>query len=212
MSPEVPQVFPTLLTLLLALPVAGALVVLFLPRENHSAIRWTSLVVSLATFALSLVLLTRPFAQEAGFQFGGQVPWIPSAGIKYALGVDGMSILLVLLTTLITPIAILSSWTSIDDRVKDYHAFMLLLEMGMIGVFVALDLFLFYIFWEFTLVPMYFLIGIWGGPRRRYAAIKFFLYTMAGSLLMLLAILYLGITGGTFFLPDLVGLDIPANV
>jgi len=130
-------------------------------------------------------------------------------GITYALGVDGMSILLVLLTTLITPVAILSSWTSINEREKEYYAFMLLLEMGMIGVFVALDLFLFYIFWEFTLVPMYFLIGIWGGSERRYAAIKFFLYTMAGSLLMLLAILYLGLAGGTFYLLDLIDLDIP---
>ena len=209
MSPQVPEVFPTFLTLILALPVVGFLVVIFTPRRNESFIKWTSLMFSLATFVLSLFLLTEPFWREPGFLFAGIVPWIPTAGISYALGVDGMSILLVLLTTLISPIAILSSWTAIEDRVKEYYAFMLLLETGMVGVFIALDLFLFYIFWEFTLVPMYFIIGIWGGSNRRYAAIKFFLYTMAGSLLMLLAILYLGLQAGTFFLPDLIALDIP---
>src|SRR5690554_410883 len=205
MSPE----FPIFLTVLLALPVVGFLVVIFTPRQNVNFIKGTALIFSLATFVLSLVLLTEPFSPSADFHFGGVVPWIPTVGITYALGVDGMSILLVLLTTLITPVAILSSWTSINEREKEYYAFMLLLEMGMIGVFVALDLFLFYIFWEFTLVPMYFLIGIWGGSERRYAAIKFFLYTMAGSLLMLLAILYLGLAGGTFYLLDLIDLDIP---
>ena len=115
--------------------------------------------------------------------------------INYHLGVDGLSILLVLLTTFLTPISILSTWTAVEERVKDFMIFFLLLEVGMMGVFLAQDLFLFYIFWEFTLVPMYFLIGIWGGPRRIYAAVKFFLYTMAGSILMLLAILWLGIYG-----------------
>src|SRR5690606_14775674 len=209
MSPE----FPIFLTVLLALPVVGFLVVIFTPRQNVNFIKWTALIFSLATFVLSLVLLTEPFSTSADFHFGGVVPWIPTVGITYALGVDGMSILLVLLTTLITPVAILSSWTSINEREKEYYAFMLLLEMGMIGVFVALDLFLFYIFWEFTLVPMYFLIGIWGGAKRVYASIKFFLYTMAGSLLMLLAILYMGINYDTFALPDLIAnVDFPANV
>jgi len=120
------------------------------------------------------------------------------------MGVDGLSILLVLLTTFLTPISILSTWTAVEDRVKDFMIFFLLLETGMTGVFLAQDLFLFYIFWEFTLVPMYFLIGIWGGPRRIYAAIKFFLYTMAGSILMLLAILWLGINGNTFNVPELI--------
>jgi NADH-quinone oxidoreductase subunit M len=118
----------------------------------------------------------------------------------------------VLLTTFLTPISILSAWTAVEDRVKEFMIFFLLLEVGMIGVFVAQDLFLFYIFWEFTLVPMYFLIGIWGGPRRIYAAIKFFLYTMAGSILMLLAILWLGIYGGTFSVPDLIAKGVPGNV
>lgn len=203
--------FPTFLTLILALPVVGFLIVLLTPRKNEDFIRWVSLIFSTLTFVVSLFLLSADFTHNSGMQWAGRVDWIPSAGISYALGVDGISILLVLLTTLITPVAILSSWTAITDRVKEYYAFMLILETGMIGVFVALDLFLFYIFWEFTLVPMYFLIGIWGGEHRTYAAVKFFLYTMAGSLLMLLAILYLGITGGTFYLPDLIGLDIPTQ-
>jgi NADH-quinone oxidoreductase subunit M len=129
------------------------------------------------------------------------------------MGVDGLSILLLLLTTFLTPISILSTWTAVEERVKDFMIFFLLLEVGMVGVFLAQDLFLFYIFWEFTLVPMYFLIGIWGGPRRMYAAIKFFLYTMAGSVLMLLAILWLGIQGGSFSVPELIAKGgIPANV
>jgi NADH-quinone oxidoreductase subunit M len=129
------------------------------------------------------------------------------------MGVDGMSILLVLLTTLLTPIAILSTWTAVEERVREFMLFFLLLEMSMIGVFLSLDLFLFYVFWEFTLIPMYFLIGIWGGPNRIYAAIKFFLYTMAGSILMLLAILWLGIAGGTFSLTELTaGNLIPPNL
>jgi NADH-quinone oxidoreductase subunit M len=129
------------------------------------------------------------------------------------LGVDGLSLLLVLLTTLLTPISILSTWTAIEERVKEFMIFFLLLEIGMVGVFLAQDLFMFYIFWEFTLVPMYFLIGIWGGPRRVYAAIKFFLYTMAGSILMLLAILWLGIQFESFSVPDLIATaNIPANI
>ncbi len=212
MTAQVPEVFPVFLTLLLALPVVGFLVVIFTPRRHGEVIKWTALVFSTITFVVSLFLLSEPFSQKGDLLWAGVVPWIPTAGITYALGVDGISIWLVLLTTLISPIAILSSWTAVDERVKEYYAFMLLLETGMMGVFMALDLFLFYVFWEFTLVPMYFLIGIWGGPRRQYAAIKFFLYTMAGSLLMLLAILFLGIRGGTFFLPALVGLDIPLGI
>ena len=123
------------------------------------------------------------------------------------MGIDGISILLVLLTTLLTPLAILSTWKAIEERVKEFMIFFLLLEVGMVGVFLAQDLFLFYIFWEFTLVPMYFLIGIWGGPDRVYAAIKFFLYTMAGSILMLLAILWLGIYQGSFSMPVLTAMN-----
>ncbi len=130
--------------------------------------------------------------------------WIPTLGVSYFLAVDGLSILFVLLTSFITLLAIIASWSQIQTQVKQYYVFMLFLEIGMTGVFLAQDLFLFYIFWEFTLIPMYFLIGIWGGERRVYASIKFFLYTMAGSLLMLLAILYLGLGNDTFAVPELV--------
>ncbi len=206
------QGFPWFLSILLAIPLVGTLVVLFMPRRFANAIRWTSFFFAVITFVLSLFLLSEPFSQRGDLMWDGAVPWIPTAGISYALGIDGLSIWLVLLTTLLTPIAILSAFGAIDERVKEFYAFLLLLETGMLGVFVAMDLFLFYIFWEFTLVPMYFLIGIWGGPRRQYAAIKFFLYTMAGSLLMLLAILYLGINGGTFLVPDLIGQGYPSEL
>src|SRR5512138_118482 len=177
--------------------------------------RWTALITSLLTFVLSLWVLSMFKASDPDLQLREQYDWITVAGwnIQYYLGIDGLSILLVLLTAFLTPISILSTWTAVEDRVKDFMIFFLLLEVGMMGVFLAQDLFLFYIFWEFTLVPMYFLIGIWGGPRRIYAAIKFFLYTMAGSILMLLAILWLGIYGGTFSVPDLIAQhNIPANI
>jgi NADH-quinone oxidoreductase subunit M len=170
---------------------------------------------SLVVFAVSLWVLGMFDASNPDLQLVAQYDWIQVAGwnIQYYMGVDGLSILLVLLTAFLTPISILSTWTAVEERVKDFMIFFLLLEVGMTGVFLAQDLFLFYIFWEFTLVPMYFLIGIWGGPRRIYAAIKFFLYTMAGSILMLLAILWLGIYGGTFSVPELIEQgNIPANV
>jgi NADH-quinone oxidoreductase subunit M len=194
------------LTLLTFFPLLGVLVLLFLKSESKSALRWTALVTSLITFVISLWVLARFEASNPDLQLVARYPWISVAGwtIEYHLGVDGLSILLVLLTTFLTPISILSTWTAIEERVKDFMIFFLLLEVGMTGVFLAQDLFLFYVFWEFTLVPMYFLIGIWGGPRRIYAAIKFFLYTMAGSILMLLAILWLGIYQGTFSVPDLI--------
>jgi NADH-quinone oxidoreductase subunit M len=195
-----------LLTLVTFFPVVGALVVLALPKGRTAAVRWTALGASIITFGLSLVLLAQFQLGEAGPQMVVRLPWFQVAGwtIEYHLGVDGLSILLVLLTTLLSVISILSTWTAVTERVPEFMAFFLLLETGMIGVFLALDLFLFYVFWEFTLVPMYFLIGIWGGERRMYAAIKFFLYTMAGSILMLLGILWLGIEGGTFSVPDLI--------
>ena len=195
-----------LLTLVTFFTVVGALVVLALPKGRTAAVRWTALGASIITFGLSLVLLAQFQLGEAGPQMVVRLPWFQVAGwtIEYHLGVDGLSILLVLLTTLLSVISILSTWTAVTERVPEFMAFFLLLETGMIGVFLALDLFLFYVFWEFTLVPMYFLIGIWGGERRMYAAIKFFLYTMAGSILMLLGILWLGIEGGTFSVPDLI--------
>jgi NADH-quinone oxidoreductase subunit M len=196
-------------------PLVGVLALLFIPSEKKNALRWTALVTSLVAFVLSIWMLTLFDKSNPDLQLGFNLPWIQVAGwnIYFAMGVDGLSILLVLLTTFLTPISILSTWTAVEERVKDFMIFFTLLEMGMLGVFLAQDLFLFYIFWEFTLIPMYFLIGIWGGPRRIYAAIKFFLYTMAGSILMLLAILWLGIYQGTFSVPDLISKGgIPGNI
>ncbi len=193
------------LTLLIFVPLVGVIVLLFLKPEWKDALRWTALVTSIVTFGISLWVLSMFNANNADLQMVARYPWISVAGwnIEYHVGVDGLSILLVLLTTLLTPLSILSTWTAVEERVKEFMLFFLLLEMGMVGVFLAQDLFLFYVFWEFSLVPMYFLIGVWGGPRRIYAALKFFLYTMAGSILMLLAILWLGIYQGTFSVPDL---------
>ncbi len=203
------------LNLVTFFPLVGVLVILLLPRGATKAVRWTALLASLATFGFSLAMLGQFDAANPDLQLIVRAPWIRVAGwkIEYHLGVDGLSILLVLLTTLLMPIGILSTWTAVEERVKEFMIFFLLLEVGMMGVFLALDLFLFYIFWEFTLVPMYFLIGIWGGPRRMYAAVKFFLYTMAGSILMLLAILWLGLSQGTFSVPALIARrGVPAGV
>ncbi len=193
------------LTLLTFFPLVGVLVILFMNSEMKNAIRWVALATSLITFGVSLWVLSMFTVSNPDLQLEAKYPWISVAGwnIYYYLAVDGLSILLVLLTAFLTPISILSTWTAVDDRVKDFMIFFLLLEVGMTGVFLAQDLFLFYIFWEFTLVPMYFLIGLWGGPRRVYAAIKFFLYTMAGSILLLVAILFLGIKTETFNLPTM---------
>jgi NADH-quinone oxidoreductase subunit M len=185
-------------------PLVGVLAILFMKEQHKTAIRWTALLASLVEFSLSLWVLAQFDPSSTAFQVN--LPWFSLGGapVAFNLGVDGLGILLLLLTTFLTPIAILSTWSAVVDRVKGFMLFFLLLETGMVGVFLALDLVLFYIFWEFTLVPMYFLIGIWGGARRVYAAIKFFLYTMAGSLLMLAGILYLGINGGTFSVPGLI--------
>jgi len=203
------------LTLLTFFPLVGVLVLLFIPSDRKNVLRWTAIGASLVTFLLSIWVLTMFNASNVNLQLVAKYDWITVAGwnIQYHLGLDGLSILLVLLTAFLTPISILSTWTAIEDRVKDFMIFFLMLEVGMMGVFLAQDLFLFYIFWEFTLVPMYFLIGIWGGPRRIYAAVKFFLYTMAGSILMLLAILWLGIYGQTFSVPELIAQhNIPADI
>ncbi|MQC26415.1 MAG: NADH-quinone oxidoreductase subunit M [Chloroflexi bacterium] len=202
------------LNLVIFFPLLGVLALLFL-KERESLARWVSLITALITFGISLWVLGLFDAANPDLQLTVVRDWIQVAGwnIRYAVGVDGLSILLVLLTTFLTPIAILSTWRAVEDRVRDFQLFFLLLEVGMLGVFLAQELFLFYIFWEFTLVPMYFLIGIWGGPKRMYAAIKFFLYTMAGSILMLLAILWLGINQGSFYLPDLIAIGgIPADI
>lgn len=203
------------LTLVTFFPLIGVIILLFLRDEQKNLARWVALVTSLITFGISIALLAQFNPANPDLQLVVKIPWIQVSNwnITFFLGVDGLSILLVLLTTFLTPISILSTWTAVEDRVKDFMLFFLLLEVGMIGVFLAQDLFLFYIFWEFTLVPMYFLIGIWGGPRRMYAAVKFFLYTMAGSILMLLAILWLGIQQESFQLPELIANNnIPANL
>jgi NADH-quinone oxidoreductase subunit M len=178
------------LTALIVLPLVGAVVVTLIPREAVRLQKLVALGFTTAAFALSIFML-RGFAPGPGMQFEVSRAWIPAYGISYHLGVDGLSVWLVILTTFLTPIALLASWSSIHDRVRGFNVFMLLLEAGMVGVFVALDLFLFYIFWEAMLIPMYFLIGIWGHERRIYAAIKFFLYTFAGSALMLVAFIVL---------------------
>ena len=179
-----------LLTLLIALPLAGAVLLALVPRAAVTAQKVIALAVATLTFAASLLLLGG-FRSVPGMQFEEAHAWLPAYGISYHVGVDGLSLWLVILTTFLTPLALLGSWHSIHDRVREFNVFMLLLETGMVGVFVALDLFLFYIFWEAMLIPMYFLIGIWGHERRIYAAFKFFLYTMAGSVLMLVAFLVL---------------------
>ncbi len=176
-----------ILTLVIFLPGAGALAVALAGKRAEWS-RGIALAVSLATFAVSLYLWWSFDAGSAGMQFATDIPWIGEAGIGYRVGIDGISLFLVLLSTFLVPIAVVAS-ASIDQRVREYFVFMLLLETGMIGVFAALDFFLFYVFWEVVLVPMYFLIGVWGGERRIYAATKFVLYTMAGSVLMLVAIL-----------------------
>jgi NADH-quinone oxidoreductase subunit M len=194
----------SILTLITFLPVAGAALLLFMRSASRGAIRNVALGTSLVTLLLSLPLFSKFDVSNPGMQFEESVGWIPSLGIQYHVGIDGISLFLVLLTTILTPIAILSSWDSIEKRVREYYLFMLMLETGMIGVFVALDLFLFYVFWEVMLVPMYFLIGVWGGQQRIYAAVKFFLYTMVGSVLMLVAIIAL------YFLNGATTFDFPA--
>ena len=180
-----------LLTVLTFLPAAGTLALLLLNDNDHAWIRRLALVTAVAEFAISLLLLRGFDVHATGYQWEEFHSWIPQPPIHYHLGVDGLSVFLILLTTLLTPISILSSWKSIDQRVKGFFICLLVLESGVIGVFVSLDLFLFFLFWEVMLIPMYFLIGIWGHERRIYAALKFVLYTMFGSILMLVAILWL---------------------
>ena len=160
-----------LLTLVTFLPLAGAFVIAFIPRPNLRAIRWAALGTSLLTWAVSLLILASFNNDAAGFQFVEEADWVPAFGIQYKLGIDGISLALVVLTTTLTWISILASFGPIKDRVKEYMISFLVLEVGMVGVFLALDTFLFYIFWEIVLVPMYLIIGIWGGANRSYATI-----------------------------------------
>jgi NADH-quinone oxidoreductase subunit M len=197
----------SLVTVVLFLPMIGFTILLFIPESQSRNIRYVTLGTSLVTFALSLLLWAGFNPNDPALQMVQRWDWLPDLGISYYVGIDGLNLMLVLLTTLIMPIAILASFSAHifqeRGREKLYYLFMLLLEWAMIGVFVTQDLIIFYIFWEITLVPMYFMVGIWGGEKRVYAAVKFFLYTMAGSILMLLAILYVGLNSGTFASPEI---------
>jgi len=184
------------LTVVVFVPLAGA-ILLFLLKE--AAVRWTVLTVALADFAVSLPLWFRFDPSSPGMQFTERTVWVTSPPIHYHLGLDGISLPLVLLTTLLTPLCVLASWRAIETRVREFMATLLIMETAMLGVFVAMDFVLFYVFWEAMLIPMYLIIGIWGGPNRLYAAVKFFLYTLAGSVLLLIAILALFFKGGQTF-------------
>jgi len=182
-----------LLTYLLIVPLAGSFLIIFIRKDLENFIRWFGLSTSLLTFIISLIVYYNFDSTNPDFQFVHQILWIESLNISYHVGIDGISLLLVLLTTFLTPLTLLSSWKSIKSKLKLFTFFMLFLEAGMIGVFISLDMFLFYIFWEAMLIPMYFIIGVWGGERKIYAAVKFFIYTMFGSLLMLVAIIWLAV-------------------
>lgn len=182
-----------ILSLIVFSPLLGALMLMLMDAKNDAAIRRFALIFSLLPFALSLWLLAQFDAANAGMQFTERVAWIGRYNIQYAVGVDGISLFLVLLTTFLVPIVVLNAWGDVHKRIKEHFIFLMVLQTGMLGALVATDLFLFYVFWELMLIPMYFLIGVWGGERRVYAAVKMVLYTMAGSLLMLVAILYVAI-------------------
>ncbi|MBX6423105.1 NADH-quinone oxidoreductase subunit M [Thermosulfurimonas sp. F29] len=200
--------FP-LLSLIIWLPVAGAALLFVVPRRAEGLIKALALVVALADFAVSLPLWFSFDRGFSGFQFVEKHPWIKALGVQYFLGVDGISLLFILLSALITILCILISWESITEKVKEFYIALLLTSAAMIGVFCALDLFLFYIFWEAMLIPMYLIIGIWGGPRRLYATIKFFLYTLVGSVLMLIGIIVIYFKAGTFEIPSLMRMGLP---
>jgi len=200
-----------LLTLVVFVPLAGVLLLAPVSSRSHGLLRWLALAVMLIDFAVSLVLLNSFDPGFDGMQFAVKVPWIETYGISYYFGIDGISLFLVLLTTFLGPIVVLSTWTAIVDKVKSFMVLMLLLQCGMLGAFVSLDMVLFYIFWEVMLIPMYLLIGVWGHENRIYAAVKFVLYTMIGSLLMLVGFIYLFRIGGTTDLLVLYGKDVPVH-
>ncbi len=207
-----------LLSIVTFLPAAGAVLVFLLPRRQEALTKAAALAVTVVAFAASLPLYWGFDPAVADYQFVELRAWMPTLGISYHLGIDGISLLLVLLTTFLMPLVLLSAWRAIESRWKEFAITMLLLETGMLGVFVALDLFLFYVFWEAMLIPMYLIIGIWGGSNRIYAAIKFVLYTLAGSLLMLVAILAVYFQHGaatgayTFDLPVVAQFVLPAGL
>lgn len=204
-----------LLTLILISPVLGALITLFLPKDNLKLIRWFAVIVSLIPLAFSIFLWFEYDAMKPGYQFVEQVPWYEVVNSSYHLGVDGISVPMILLTALLTPLALLISW-SISENVRSYMVLFLLLEAGMLGVFLSLDLMLFFVFWEVGLIPMYFLINQWGSANRDYASFKFLIYTIAGSLGLLLAIQLIGISSGTFDVVEILdkwpALDQPLTV
>jgi len=182
-----------LLSYLLFTPLIGGALLLLIPKAKENYIRYFGLLISAVAFVISLFIFASFDQKNGGFQLTQQFLWIENLNISYFVGVDGISLLLVLLTTFLTPLTLISSWNGITKKVKEFTFFMLMLEVGMIGVFISLDMFLFYIFWEAMLIPMYFIIGIWGGEQRIYASVKFFIYTMFGSLLMLIAIIWLAV-------------------
>ena len=192
--------FP-ILSLVTFMPLLGALAVLVLPAANGRTIKRVAVIAAAVSLILGAIIWGGYDRAAGGIQFEELMPWIPSIGVHYHMGVDGVSVPMILLTTLLTPLCLFYSAFTIKERVKEFFLLFLLLETGLLGVFVSLDLVLFYVFWELGLVPMYFLIGIWGGPRREYAAIKFFLYTLTGSVAMLLGFLYIYFTTGTFSIP-----------
>lgn len=185
-----------ILSVMTFLPIVGVLLLLFIPKGSNGALRSVALVTTVVTFVACLPILTG-FQTNAEYQFVENVPWIAAGpfAMRYNIGIDGISIWLVVLTTFIMPIAVLSTWSAVEDKVKEYMICLLILETAMLGAFISLDLFLFYIFWELMLIPMYFMIGIWGGKNRLYATVKFFIYTLVGSLLMLIALIYLYFLG-----------------
>lgn len=203
-----------LLSLLIWLPVLGGLLCLMLGNQRPQAARWLALATALATLALSIPLFTGFDMTDAGMQFVEQRAWIPSFDIQYHLGADGISVALIGLTTLTTVLVLIGAWSPIDKRVNQYVASMLILEGVMIGVFAAMDAMLFYVFFEAMLIPMFILIGIWGGPRRVYASLKFFLYTFLGSVFMLVGLIYLYLKGGSWQISDMVtlGLTMPEQM
>jgi NADH-quinone oxidoreductase subunit M len=207
-----------LLSLVLFLPLIGMLLLFLLPDGNARVIRLFANIATAVTFVVSLLLIPSFHTNTSGFQLVERASWIPSIGAQYLIGIDGISLVLILLSTLMSFVAVLCSWNSVPERAKLYYAMILLLETGIIGVFVSLDLFLFYIFWDVVLIPMYFIIGIFGGSRRSYAAIKFFLYTLLGSVFLLLGILALYFQYGqatgayTFELAKLTQLTLPLHI
>jgi NADH-quinone oxidoreductase subunit M len=203
MFPSAPHTGAPLLSILIFAPLAAAAVAALV--KNERALRWWTLAVTTLAAAFSLKLYCGFNPDTAGFQFVERAAWIPSLRIEYILGVDGLSLLLILLTTLLAPLCVLASWTSIKVRIREFMICLLVMESVMVGVFCALDFVLFFIFWEAMLIPMALLIGVWGGPRRIYASVKFFIYTFSGSIFLLVALIALRLRAGSFCIPDLMG-------